>query len=176
MFERGQLQANLHSVAQQLDLAMREARVQERLMLVLGPAVHNDPAPEAQRLRSLGATWEWVALGFAGWRFWDLHVGVLVGESPQSLFRVGLHWRACVDGLIAPVVASAAPGGTVTYSAVADEYQYKLPANTSSSPGWPALPALSLARRIDETIPDTQPGTNAGANPLAASERMLEWK
>ncbi|GHH73083.1 hypothetical protein GCM10017673_29060 [Streptosporangium violaceochromogenes] len=175
MCDRDQSQTELRAVARQLDLAVGEERLRDRLKLVWGPAVSTDPAPEAQRLRSAGATWEWAALGIVGWRFWDLHIGILPSGHPRFPFRVGLHWRACVDGLIAPVAASMRPRGTVTYSPVAEEYQHEVPASSPGSPGGPASAALSLARRVADTIPGAQPGTNATADPLFVNEGMLGW-
>jgi hypothetical protein len=87
---------------------------------VWGPDLAADGSAAAVALRAAGASWAWVALGFSGRSFWDLHVGILPVESG---YTVGLHWTSTVDDKVRPWGQIAVPGGALQFAAVAAEHQ-----------------------------------------------------
>ncbi|WP_089155474.1 hypothetical protein [Micromonospora sp. NBS 11-29] len=87
---------------------------------VWGPELADDPATAAAALRTAGASWQWVAVGFTGRSFWDLHVGILPIEAGYS---VGLHWTPGLDDEVRPWARTAVPDGTLQFAEVAGEYQ-----------------------------------------------------
>lgn len=89
-----------------------------------GPELALDGSAAAAALRAAGASWEWVALGFAGRPFWDLHVGILPLESGYS---IGLHWTSALDHEVRPWMQVAVPGGALQFAPVAGEYQLLCP-------------------------------------------------
>jgi hypothetical protein len=118
-----------------------------------GPSLQSDDSPEAARLRAAGASWDWVALGFADWPFWDLHVGVL--QEDHGL-RVGLHWRRDVDDIIRPLATELLPMSESRFSDAADEHQREVAAPEGDRPA--ATTALELARHLLARLSTTPAG------------------
>jgi hypothetical protein len=85
-----------------------------------GPELAGDDSAVAAALHAAGASWEWVALGFAGRSFWDLHVGILPAGPG---YTVGLHWTSAVDHEVRSWAQAAVPGGALQFAAVAGEHQ-----------------------------------------------------
>ena len=94
--------------------------------------------PEAQTYRSIGGKFRWVAFGFAPWRFWDLHVGVV--ETENDRHSIGFHISERAAAAFMPRLEALASeiGTTVVHQTVAVEYQANLP------------PLVADERRLDE--------------------------
>jgi hypothetical protein len=88
--------------------------------VVWGPHLAADDSAPAAALRAAGAGWEWVALGFTGRSFWDLHVGMLPVEAG---YTVGLHWTSTLDREVRPWAQTAVPSGALHFAEVAAEHQ-----------------------------------------------------
>jgi hypothetical protein len=108
--------------------------------------------PEAKALRAAGAGWDWVALGFAGCNFWDLHVGLLGGEDADGAWQasVGLHWRNPVDAVARPLAAEIASLECLHFAPLTGEYQQELPAASSTEDA--ARAAVELARHVETAL------------------------
>jgi hypothetical protein len=115
--------------------------------VVAGWRVSAAPAPEARRLRTLGASWDWVALRVGCHRFWDLHVGVLPAPGLPGLFHVGLHWSTAVDQEVRPCAQELLPGGDLVFSATAQEHQLTLSDGGSRS-AFTTRPAADAAKQV----------------------------
>ncbi len=79
--------------------------------------------PEAQMYRAIGGRFRWVAFGFAPWRFWDLHVGVV--ETDDAKHSIGFHVsERAAPALMADLRRLAAEiGSPLIHQKTAVEYQ-----------------------------------------------------
>jgi hypothetical protein len=82
--------------------------------------------PEAQMYRTIGGRFCWVAFGFAPWRFWDLHVGVV--ETNDAKHSIGFHVsERAAPALMADLERLAAQiGSPLIHQTTAAEYQTNL--------------------------------------------------
>ncbi|MGH7659370.1 MAG: hypothetical protein ACRENA_00450 [Vulcanimicrobiaceae bacterium] len=79
--------------------------------------------PEAQMYRGIGGKFRWVAFGFAPWRFWDLHVGVV--ETDDGRHSLGFHISERASAALMPELEMLAEriGSVVIHQTIAVEYQ-----------------------------------------------------
>lgn len=119
-----------------------------------GPQLAGDDSSAAAALRAAGASWSWVALGFSGRSFWNLHVGVLPVDSGYS---VGLHWTPAVDEEVRRWAPAVVPGGTVQFAETAGEYQ-TLCVDAKGDTVHGAESAVELALRVASRVPRSTTG------------------
>lgn len=79
--------------------------------------------PEAQTYRKIGGKFMWLAFGFAPWRFWDLHVGVV--EVEQFKLSLGFHISERASTVLMPELEKlgSSIGASVIHQKLAVEYQ-----------------------------------------------------
>jgi hypothetical protein len=83
--------------------------------------------PEAVAYLTTGGHFRWLAFGFAPWRMWDLHFGVVAID--ERLLSVGFH----ISERAAPLLLTelerlgAEVGASVQHARAAVEYQANLP-------------------------------------------------
>jgi hypothetical protein len=83
--------------------------------------------PEAVLYQTTGAHFRWLAFGFAPWRMWDLHVGVVAIDERQ--LSVGFHISERAAPAVLPRLERVAEeiGAAVQHQKAAVEYQANLP-------------------------------------------------
>lgn len=88
-----------------------------------GEDFENSDEPEAQIYRKTGGKFRWVAFGFAPWRFWDLHVGVV--ETDDGKHSLGFHISERAEPVLMPDLENLAGriGCPVIHQKMALEYQ-----------------------------------------------------
>jgi hypothetical protein len=94
----------------------------------LGEEYEKSSEPEAVKYREIGGKFSWVAFGFAPWRFWDLHVGVV--EVDEDKLSLGFHISERAAPKLRPELEKLASeiGTTVIHQNLAVEYQANFPA------------------------------------------------
>jgi hypothetical protein len=88
-----------------------------------GEDFEDSDEPEAQTYRKVGGKFRWVAFGFAPWRFWDLHVGVV--ETDDGKHSLGFHISERAAPVLMPDLEQLAGriGSPVIHQKIAVEYQ-----------------------------------------------------
>ena len=83
--------------------------------------------PEAVAYSTTGGHFRWLAFGFAPWRMWDLHVGVVAIDERQ--LSVGFHISERAASVVMPELERLAAeiGAVVRHQEAAVEYQANLP-------------------------------------------------
>ena len=83
--------------------------------------------PEAVAYQTTGGHFRWLAFGFAPWRMWDLHLGVV--EVDDASLSVGFHISERAAKVVMPELERVAAeiGATVQHQKAAVEYQANLP-------------------------------------------------
>ena len=83
--------------------------------------------PEAVAYQTTGGHFRWLAFGFAPWRMWDLHVGVV--EVDDASLSVGFHISERAAKVVMPELERVAAeiGAAVQHQKAAVEYQANLP-------------------------------------------------
>ena len=102
------------------------ARLQGRIHGIsanFGEDFENSDEPEAQAYRKTGGKFRWVAFGFAPWRFWDLHVGVV--QTDDEKHSIGFHISERAASALMPELERLALriGSPVIHQKMAVEYQ-----------------------------------------------------
>jgi hypothetical protein len=107
-----------------------KARTQGRvpgLSAHFGEDYERSSDPEAVAYLTTGGHFRWLAFGFAPWRMWDLHLGVVAID--ERLLSVGFHIseRAAPFLLAELERLGAEVGAPVQHQKAAVEYQANLP-------------------------------------------------
>ena len=97
--------------------------------------------PEAIVQRELGTHFQWLAFGFAPWRMWDLHIGIVAVEAGR--LSCGFHISERAKDLLLDGIAEIASefGTAVAHRPEAIEYQA-------------VLPSVEVAGASDESLGD----------------------
>lgn len=97
-------------------------RPRKNLSIHWGPDHMFDLAHQAARLRAVGASWDWVALGLDPVPFWLRHVGIVPVPAGGG-YIVGLHWSIAEGWRRNGELEDLIPGGILSKSDRTQEYQ-----------------------------------------------------
>lgn len=97
-------------------------RTGAKLSIHWGPDHMFDLTHEAAHLRAVGASWDWVAIGFGSASFWLRHVGIVPVPAGGGCI-VGLHWSIAEGPRRQSELKELIPGGVLSKSDLTQEYQ-----------------------------------------------------